>query len=298
MAIIYVVWGSTYLGIKLMTETLPPLLSASARFLVASTILGLLALAFGQLGREPPSRRQWLNAALSGILLMGGGNAGVVFAVQRIETGITALIVSLSPLLIGLYLLLFFRDPLPWRAWIGLALGVGGLALLVQPRGGTLDPLGVAGAIASVILWAAGSVVASRTDMPKRWMLGSAAQMVAGGVVMGLEGLVGGELSRFQPGQVKWQSVAAFVYLIVFGSIVAFSAFSWLLRVVHVSLVATAAYVNPVVAVILGALVLGERITAREALAGAVIIGAVVLIVSARAGGQAEAAVKVPPEPG
>ena len=229
---------------------------------------------------------------------MGGGNAAVVFAEQRIDTGVTALIVSLAPLLIGVYLLVFFREPLPWRAWIGLALGFAGLALLIQPGAQHLDPVGVAGGIVSVILWAAGSVVASRTDMPARPMLGSAAQMVAGGVVIGIEGLASGELSRFQPGAVKWQSVAALAYLIVFGSIVAFSAFSWLLRVVHVSVVATAAYVNPVVAVVLGTLVLGERISAREAVAGAVILGAVVLIVTARAAGPVARGVPVPPEPG
>ena len=296
MAIIYVVWGSTYLGIKLTLETLPPLLSASVRFIVAGSILGLLAVAAGQFRSHRPTLRQWRNAALSGILLMAGGNAGVVFAEQRIETGVTALIVSISPLLIGLYLLLFFRDPLPWRAWIGLALGLAGLALLVQPGGGHLNLLGVAAALASVILWAAGSVVASRSAMPERPMLGSAAQMVAGGLVLALEGLIAGEPGRFHPDHVKWQSLAALAYLIVFGSLVAFSAFSWLLRVVHVSLVATSAYVNPVVAVLLGALVLGEKITIREALAGVVIVGAVVLIVTARAG--REAAVEVPPDPG
>jgi drug/metabolite transporter (DMT)-like permease len=298
LAIIYVVWGSTYLGIKLTSATLPPLFAASARFLIAGTILGFMAATVGRLDGRLPSRRQWLNAAISGALLMGGGNAGVVFAVQRIDTGMTALIVSLSPLVIGLFLLLFFRDRLPGRAWVGLALGVGGLALLIQPRGGPLDPIGVACALASVVLWAGGSVLASRTDMPKRWMLGSAAQMIAGGLVIGLESLASGELSRFHLEKVSWLSVAALAYLIVFGSVVAFSAFSWLLRVVPVSLAATAAYVNPVVAVILGAVVLGERITLREAIAGAVIIAAVVLIVTASTGGQRAPAAKVPPEPG
>lgn len=298
MAIVYVLWGSTYLGIKLVTESLPPLLSGSARFVVAGAILGLVALATGQLRSDPPSRRQWRNAAISGALLMGGGNAGVVLAEQRIDTGVTALIVSLAPLLIAVYLLLLFHDPLPWRAWLGLVLGLGGLALLIQTGGGLSDPLGLAAGVASVTLWSAGSVVASRTAMPARPMLGSAAQMVCGGLVMAVEGILFGEPWRFHPDQVRWQSVAALAYLIVFGSLIAFSAFAWLLRVVHVSLVATSAYVNPVVAVLLGVAVLGERISFREALAGAVILAAVILIVTARSGTAPAPATEVPPDPG
>lgn len=300
LAAIYILWGSTYLGIKVVNGSLPPILSGSVRFALAALILGGGAAAAGELRHGFPSRRQILNAAASGALLFGGGNAGVVLAEQRLDSGLVALLVSISPLLIGLYLLVGFREPLGWIKWVGLVVGLAGLLLLMRTAGGNLlDPFGLAMALASPITWSAGSVWASRADLPHGALVGSSVQLLSGSVVMAVEGVAIGEPWRYDLHHATWGSLIGLAYLVIFGSVVAFTAFSFLLRAVHVSLVATSAYVNPLVAVILGALLAGEHVTSREVVGGAVILVAVALIVSGDFLRRVERAdAPIPPDPG
>ena len=281
LAIVYVVWGSTYLGIALAIETLPPLLMASVRFLVAGAILFALAGGF----RARPGRRAWLLAAITGALMLAGGNGGVVWAQQTVPSGIAALLIASVALWIALLDRVVFGQRLSWVAVTGLVVGFGGLALLVNPgspRG--VEPAGAAVLVLAALSWAIGTLVARRPGLglPQSALVTASMQMLAGGVVLAAAGTAAGELGEVDLGAASARSVGGLVYLIVFGSIVAFSAYAWLLRNTRVSLAATYAYVNPVVAVVLGWAVLGEAIGAVTLVAGAIVVAGVALIVSAR----------------
>ena len=283
---VYVLWGSTYLGIRIMVESIPALLSGSIRFLLAGVLLVGFAAARGAF-RPGPSRRQLLAAAAGGVVLIGGGNGGVMLAEQTMASGPTALLISSTALFIAVISLIVFREWAPLRTWAGILIGLAGLAMLVGVTGSTpVTPAGGALALLAAAFWAAGSVWTSRVHGPANAALNSGVQMLAGGVALGVGALAAGELGRVHAHAVGWRPLVALVYLVIFGSLIGFSAYSWLLRKAPISLVSTYAYVNPVVAVILGAVVLAEPVTMHELIGGAVVLAAVALIVGGSGGSR------------
>ncbi|MBA2476492.1 MAG: EamA family transporter, partial [Actinobacteria bacterium] len=295
LAVVYVVWGSTYLGIAVALETLPPLLMAGVRFLVAGVLLYTVASRFGDRVGDRPGGRQWLAALLTGGPLFLLGNGGVVWAQQTVPSGIAALLVATVPLWIALLDRVLFGSRLSWRAVAGLVLGFGGVALFVVPGGsGRVDPTGALILVGASLAWAVGSLLSRTAALPKRLLVTAAMQMIAGGTLLLLVGLVTGEVGSVRLETLSARSVLALAYLILFGSLVAFSSYAWLLRAARTSLAATYAYVNPVVAVALGWALLGEGITPRTLAGGAVILVAVVLIVSAPVRRPAQEAARSP----
>ena len=279
LGLVYLVWGSTYFAIRIAVKTLPPLLSASGRFMLAGLILIAFAAVRGEL--RAVTWRGVALAAVPGVLLMAGGNGGVVIAEQTVPSSYAALIVAASPLVMAVLEMVLDRRAVAPRVGAGLLLGFGGLALLLRPVPGSPLPLtGAAIVLGAAVLWAAGSVFAGRrgTGMPAGTTSGL--QMLTGGVAMGVLGLAAREHfpAAFTPGVVT--SVWAMVYLVLAGSLVGFTAYSWLLRSAPISVVSTYAYVNPVVAVVLGVAFLGEQFGALQAAAAAVILAGVALIVS------------------
>jgi drug/metabolite transporter (DMT)-like permease len=268
LATVYVVWGSTYLGIAVSIRTMPPLLMLAVRFLLAGLLLYVWARR-----RTPvrPTAMQWRDAAVSGGLLMLGGTGAVAIAQQSVDSGVVALLVGAVPL----WLALFDRKPLGTASLAGLALGFGGVALLVSPGAAAFSTAALV-VMVGTMCWALGSL-ASRRAPHSEPLVGTAMQMIAGGALLVPAGLVHGELADVQVP--SFESLAALAYLVVIGSLVGFTAYTWLLRHARTSLVGTYAFVNPVVAVLLGWAVLGEELTTRTVLAGAVIVAGVALIV-------------------
>jgi drug/metabolite transporter (DMT)-like permease len=277
LATVYVVWGSTYLAMRITDRSMPPLLMSSARFLVAGALLYVLT----RNGRRP-SAREWLSAAIIGTALLAIGNAGVAWAETRIESGLAALIVASIPLYVAVLDRLFFGRRLSPVAILGLVVGFAGVALLVRPGGGG-DLFAAALLLVTTFAWAAGSLYARGAALPQNPLRAASMQMLAASVVAAAAGLIRGEASQVHAATFGLEPLLAFGYLVAFGSIAAFSAYAWLLKNVRISVVATYAFVNPVVAVALGSAFLGERITATTLIAGGAVVVAVVLIVSARA---------------
>ncbi|WP_256104846.1 EamA family transporter [Streptomyces sp. ODS05-4] len=280
LGIVYVVWGSTYLGIRVVVETMPPFLSAGARFVAAGLLLAaLLALRHGP-GVLRATRAQLGSAALVGVLLLLGGNGLVVLAETTVPSGLAALLVAVVPAWV--VLLRTVCGERPGRgAYLGVLLGLAGLAVLTLPGlSGEVRTWGVLTVVAASLLWSVGSFSSSRLPLPKNPLTASAYEMAAGGLACALVGLARGEQRGLDLGAVSARSWTAFAYLVVFGSLIAFTAYVWLLHHAPLSLTATYAYVNPVVAVALGALVLGEAVSWPIALGGAIVVGGVCLIVS------------------
>jgi drug/metabolite transporter (DMT)-like permease len=283
-AAVYVVWGSTYLAIRYAIETLPPFLMAGIRFLIAGALLFLWA---RLRGAPRPSLANWKGTLLIGALLLLGGNGAVVWAEQRVPSGIAALLVATVPLWMVLieWLRPGGRRPTA-RVALGVVAGMFGLLVLVGPgslRGdGNVNALGAAALVFGSLSWAVGSLWSKRVTLPESPSLATGMEMLAGGALLLLAGIGTGELAALDLGGASLASMGALAYLILFGSLVGFSAYVWLLKVEPPARVATYAYVNPVVAVLLGWLVAGERITGATLVAAAIIIGAVVLIVSGR----------------
>jgi len=287
MLVLYVVWGSTYLGVAIAVDTIPPFLMAGARFFLAGAILLGWSVARAGSDFRRPSVREWRDAAIVGALLLGAGMGLVAFGEQTVPSGIAALLIALMPLCIAILGRVFLGQRLPRAAVIGIVVGFLGIAILVGPTAlggqGALDPLGLLMILLSPIGWAAGSLFAShRATLPAQPLVNTGLQMVSGGAVLFVMAAITGEFARVDPGAVSPASFAAFVYLTVAGSLVAFTTFGWLLRKAPLPLVSTYAYVNPVVAVILGAVILGETVDLRTVVAGAVILSAVALIATSR----------------
>lgn len=285
-AAVYLIWGSTYLGIRFAIQTLPPFLMGGCRFLVAGAALTLWARVKGA---PLPARRQIVSAWVAGALLFLGGNGGVVWAEQYLPSGVAALLVATEPLWIVLLGWARARGVRPHAGVaVGLLLGFAGVWLLVGLGGS--DGLGANGhaLLAAVVVmcasvcWAVGSLYSTRAPLPTSSLLSAGIQMLSGGALMTVAGTLAGEWREFDPGGVSATSVAALLYLIVCGSVVAFTAYSWLLRTVTPARAATYAYVNPLVAVVLGWAIAGERLTPRMALAALVITASVVIIVTSR----------------
>jgi drug/metabolite transporter (DMT)-like permease len=289
---LYFVWGTTYLGIEKVNETAPTLIGAAVRFTFAGT--ALFAWASVRTG-ERPQRAQWKAAAVVGVFLLLGGNALVAVSENMgTPTGVVALIIALIPLWLALFDRVLLRSaPLGWKVVVGLIGGFVGASALVGTSAtiGQVPLGGMLVAVCATLCWTAGSLYARGAPLPKAPLLGSGMQQMVGGLVIFAVAIAAGELRGFELGQVSSASWLGLLWLIVAGSFVGFSCYLWLLRHVRTSLVSTYAYVNPVVAVTLGWLVLDEPVTGRLLVAAAIILGSVALIVSAgERGATSEAA--------
>jgi drug/metabolite transporter (DMT)-like permease len=283
LAIVYVVWGSTYLAIAVADRTLPPLLMLAVRFGLAGAMLYGWSLWRGDVRAARPGRREWTAAAIVGGLLLFIDTGGVAWAEQRVASGLTALLVASVPLFAALLDRTIFGVRLSLAGLAGIATGLFGVALLVGPSA-HIDPVGAGVILVAAFAWAAGSAYARVAPLPSAPFLSAAMQMLCAAVLLGVAGTAMGEVGRVHPSGVSAGSLAAFAFLVVFGSIVAFTAYGWLLRSGASSvLVSTYAYVNPAVAVFLGWVFVGEAVGGRELAAGAVILASVGMLVLARA---------------
>jgi drug/metabolite transporter (DMT)-like permease len=276
---LYIVWGTTYLGIAKVNASIPALVGAGFRFVIA----GGLLYAFRRVRTETkPTRQQWRSAAVIGIFLVFGGNAFVAMSEKTVPTGIVALIIALVPIWITLIDRVVRGSVLPsWRTIAGLLAGFIGAAVLVGSSAqGHTSIVGLLFAVSASLLWAVGSIYARRASLPDDALMASGMQQLVGGIVVLAVATLSGQFSRFHPGEITESSWLGFLYLLVFGSFVGFSCYLWLLRNVRTSLVSTYAYVNPVVALALGVVVLNETLAGRELVAGVVILASVALIVS------------------
>jgi drug/metabolite transporter (DMT)-like permease len=277
--IVYVVWGSTYLAIRIAVETLPPFLMAACRFLIAGT--GLLVL-LKLRGVALPSKIQWRNAAIAGVLMLMGGNGLVVWAEQTTSSSLAALFVALTPVW---FALLEWARPAGCRPHIqtllGIVVGFSGVVLLVMGQdsnvSGDVNLWGMVALVLAGIFWAAGSLWSRYSAHPESPWMNAATQMICGGAGLTLLGLCMGESKHFHAEYFSTRSLVALVYLILFGSWIAFSAYVWLLKASTPARVATYAYMNPVIAVFLGRIVLGEPLSNRTVWAALVILAGVII---------------------
>ncbi len=268
---LYFVWGSTYLAIRIALEGFPPFLMAGLRYVVAG---GCLYLFLRITGVPVPTVKEWKGASAVGAFLLFGGNGGVVFAEQWVASGVAALVIAATPLWTVLFAGIWRRWPSP-SEWVGIALGLAGVAVLNM--GGELKtyPVGAIALIFAAMFWAFGSAWSRHLPLPQG-MMASAVEMLAGGVLLLLASMVTGERVGSQPG---FKAVGALVYLIIFGSLVGFSSYVYLLRRVRPSLATSYAYVNPLIAVLLGVVFAGEKIAFFEIIAVPVILGGVVIVI-------------------
>jgi drug/metabolite transporter (DMT)-like permease len=275
LATIYVVWGSTYLAIRVMVETMPPLLAAGVRFATAGAIFWVVLRVAAGPQRVRVTRRQLAGAGLMGLLLPFGGNGLVTVAEQDVPSGLAALIIGVVPLWVVLFRSVH-GDRVPGVTLAGVAVGFAGLALVVLPgdRPGDAPLWGVLLTLVASLSWAAGSFYSRRLPLPKDAFASTAFQMLLGGIAMIAAGLVAGEAGDVRLSAFSADSLLAFAYLIFIGSLLAFTAYVWLLRNAPISTVATYAFVNPVIAIFLGWAILSEEVTAT------VVIGALAVVLS------------------
>ncbi len=278
---LYIVWGSTYLAIRFAVETIPPFLMAGTRFLIS----GLILYVWRRLAGDPaPTIRQWRSAAIIGLLLLLGGNGVVSWAEQHVPSGIAALMVASIPLWMAVIDAVRPGGSRPdWKVSLGLLIGFGGLALLVTSSSGLtpadrLDAAGILALLGAAFLWSLGSVYSREADMPESSLMGTGIEMLAGSAGLFVAGSLSGEWQALHPTAITSTSLLGLGYLVSFGSLIGFVAFAWLLRNAPLSLVSTYAYVNPVIAILLGAWLGSELINAQIIVAALVIIGSVVLI--------------------
>lgn len=283
-AAVYLIWGSTYLAMKFAIETLPSFLMAGTRFMIAGAVLFIWARFSSDY--ERPKLVHWRTSLIVGGLLLLGGNGGVVIAQHYLPSSLTALLIATEPFWVVLISWLFMGGSRPnLKVIIGLLVGFVGVSLLIGGRGlafgdGSGQLLGVGLIVLSTIAWASGSLYGLRAAVPKSSLLGAGMQMLAGGSLLILLGFVTGEWQSFSFANVSTNSWLALAYLTIFGSLVGFTAYSWLLKNFEPSLVSTYAYVNPVIAVILGWAIAGESLTTQMLLGAGVIISSVALITS------------------
>jgi drug/metabolite transporter (DMT)-like permease len=279
---VYIVWGTTYFAIRIVNQTMPPLLSASVRFLVAGTVMFAWTIRRGDRDGDRPGPRQWRAAAIVGCALLLGGNGGVVWAERTVPSGIVALIIALVPLWMALVDRVLLRNRLRIPTLVGLTTGFAGAGLLVgsSASGGAVDLDGMLFALGASLCWASGSLYSRHAPLPKRPFVGVGMEMLCGGVALGIVAILVGELGEIHPERFSTASLLALGYLIVFGSFAGLGSYLWLLRNARTSLVSTYAYVNPVVAVFLGWAFLSEPIGLRTVVAGAIVLGSVALIIA------------------
>ena len=298
-AAVYVVWGSTYLFIKYAIETIPPFVMGAARFIIAGLLLYALA---RWRGGKKATTEDWKLAAITGVLMLGMGNGAVVWSETRVPSGIVALIVSSVPIWVVLLDWLRPRGSRPRPAvFFGLALGVAGMIILIGPRAiigqGHVDGLGAGVLLIGSMSWAVGTLITRHTKRSGSPQVISALQMMAASAAMLAISIITGELRDFTPSAVSAKSVLSFIYLITFGSIIGYTAYVYLLSAVSATKAATYAYVNPVIAVLLGWAFANEPIAMRTGIAAAVILAGVALITTAQGRGQATGEHPIPSRP-
>ncbi len=281
-AALYLIWGSTYLAILFAIQSIPPFLMAGARFLLAGLIMFAIARTQGPLRS---TSAEWRTALVVGACLLLGGNGGVTLSEKFIESGLASLIVATVPIYITLLGWLSGMTPRPTPiVWVGLAGGFLGVAILLGPAlrfsGSGRPAIGMSILLLSSFIWSAGSLYSRTVKHAASPFLGAAQQMFCGGLLLMLVGLFAGESKTFHPGNITTLSVGAFAYLVLIGAIVGYTAYFWLLRHCDPAKVATYAYVNPIVAVLLGALFAHEAVTLRTLLPAALIISSVALIIT------------------
>jgi drug/metabolite transporter (DMT)-like permease len=292
---VYIVWGSTYLAIRFVVETMPPFLAAGFRFLIAGGVLYI----FTRLrGDKAPLRLEWRSAAIVGFFLLVGGNGAVMWAEQRVASGIAALMIASVPLWIALLDAIRPGGRRPDR-WVIVSVlaGFAGIIILIGPAQfigseDRVDLVGMAVLLFAAFSWAIGSLYNRGANLPASPLLGTGMEMLAGGLGLLILGTVVGEWSQMEFAEFSTNSLLGFAYLVVFGSWVGFASYIWLLRVAPITLVSTYAYVNPLVAILLGSLLAGEALTTRVMLAALFILGSVVVITMNRNASAKAARVK------
>ena len=283
-AAVYIFWGSTYLAIKYAIETLPPFLMAGSRFMFAGSILYVWA-RFSK-DYEKPSFKHWRTSFIVGTLLLMGGNGGVVLAQHYISSSLAALLVATEPFWIVLLGWLWLKGARPnWKVALGLLIGFVGVYLLIggqetSTASGSGQIFGAFCVIAAALSWATGSMYGLRATTPKSSVLTSGMQMLSGGAVLTAVGFIKGEWTNFSVADVSTNSWFALAYLVIFGSLIGFTAYSWLLKNAEPAMVATYAYINPVIAVFLGWLIASESFTTQMLVGAGIIVGSVALITS------------------
>ena len=291
-ASIYLIWGSTYLAIRYAVQTIPPFIMGGVRFVVS----GILLYAWARYRGAPrPTGLHWRNAIIAGGLLLLGGNGAVVWAEQFVPSGLTALLVSILPF--WLVIIEWVRPPRrrPAAAVLtGLIIGFLGIVVLVGPGNiggrGDVRPIGAVVLVLGSLSWAIGSFFSRDADLPQAGLLTTGMEMLGGGTLMLIVGALSGELSHFDVGHISTPSAIGLIYLITFGSLLGFTSYIWLLDKVSPARLGTYAYVNPVVAVVLGWAIASETLSARTAVAAAIVICAVALITTARSSRTAHGA--------
>jgi drug/metabolite transporter (DMT)-like permease len=280
LATVYVVWGSTYLAMAVADRTLPPLLMLAVRFGLAGAILWVWAWRRGELARRPGAR-EWRAAAVVGFALLVLDTGGVAWAVQRVPSGTAALLVASVPLFMAVVDRVWFGVRLPLGAAAGIATGLVGVSILAVPSG-KVDVLGVVVLLGASLAWAAGSAYLRVAPLPRGPFAGAAMQMLCAGLALGVLGAATGEVGRVHVARISGASIAAVAFLVVFGSLLAFTAYGWLVQNAPTPLLSTYAYVNPGVAVFLGWAFAGEHVGGRELAAGVVILASVAMLLLAR----------------
>ena len=283
-AALYLIWGSTYLGIRFAIETIPPLLMAGTRFLFAGFIMYAIARLQGAPKSSPA---HWRTALIIGACLLLGGNGGVTLAEQYISSGLASVMVATVPIYITLLAWWSGIAPRPTSiVWLGLAGGFAGVAVLlwpalkVSPEESGHPGLGMLILLCSSFVWSAGSIYSRKAKSVSPPLLLAGQQMICGGLLLALAGLLSGEHHRFDASRLSLLSISAFAYLVIIGALVGYTAYIFLLRHCDPAKVATYAYVNPIVAVVLGALFADETLTGRMLLAAGLIIGSVALVIT------------------
>ncbi len=283
---VYIVWGSTYLAIRFTIETIPPFISAGIRFLAAGVIL----YAWRRLGGDPaPKRIEWRSAAIVGLLLLLGGNGALVWAEQHIPSGIASVFIATTPL--WMVLIESLRPGgtrSNWLTWLGVLVGLFGIALLANPwqvhTAGSppLNPVGILVLLIGALSWSIGSLYSRNARLPDSPILGTGMEMLAGSAGLFAFATLIGEWGQLDLASISLRSVSGLTYLIIFGSGVGFVAYTWLLRNAPISIVSTYAYVNPVVAILLGSAIANEPLETIEIISAAIIIAGVVIITSSK----------------
>jgi drug/metabolite transporter (DMT)-like permease len=279
-AAVYLIWGSTYLAIRLAIDTVPPLAMAGVRFLIAGSLLFPLALLTGD-RTDRVTARHWRSAVVIGVLLVTGGNGVLTFAEQHVSSGVVAMLVATVPLWMVALAHLRGIQHVSRMGAAGLVVGLVGVGLMLRPGSvGSAAPVWLAFTLISPVAWALGSIYARGASMPRRPLLATAMEMLCGGAALCVVAALLGEWGQVHPAAISGLSVAAFFYLVIPGSIVGYSAYVYLNRTVSPQAASSYAYVNPLVAVALGWALLGETVTATTLVAGALIVVAVAVLLA------------------
>ena len=298
LVVVYIVWGSTYLAIRIVVETMPPLLSAAARHLLAGLILfAFIAIRHG-FGALRLSRQEWTAAGFVGLALLLGGNGLVMLGERDVPSGLAALIIAVVPLFVVILRFLYGERVVPGTI-LGVGIGLVGMLILIVPRGidGSVSLMGMLMLVGASASWSVGSYFSKRLQLPSDPLASTGAQMLTGALALAIVGVLLGEIGLVQPDRFSTESLVSFVYLVTFGSVLAYTAYTWLLVHAPVSKVATYAFVNPVVATFLGALY-GESIDTMMLIGAAMIIVSVALVIITESRpGQPTGALEANPTP-